>query len=213
MKHLFILSGQSNMEGMNPETSFIPLVEAEYGKENVTIVKDAHNGQPIRRWYKKWKSQKDDESKVTGDLYDRLMTKVHAEIIGIEIDTVTFVWMQGERDAKERYGEVYGDSLKGLLSQLSEDLERSDIHFVIGRLSAFDMENVRYRHWTLVRNAQIETANVLPRAAWIDTDDLIGEDAGLHYTKDGYTILGERFALKSIELIKNNTQLSAHPAT
>lgn len=32
-KHLSILSGQSNMEGLKPEESFIPAIEAEFGKK------------------------------------------------------------------------------------------------------------------------------------------------------------------------------------
>ena len=32
-KHLFILSGQSNMAGLDPSLSFTPAVEAKYGKE------------------------------------------------------------------------------------------------------------------------------------------------------------------------------------
>ena len=57
-KHLFILSGQSNMAGLKPEESFIPTVEKEFGKDKVIVVKDAHGGQPIRRWHKQWKSAK-----------------------------------------------------------------------------------------------------------------------------------------------------------
>ena len=38
-KHLFILSGQSNMAGLNPNISFTPTVEEAFGKENVTVVK------------------------------------------------------------------------------------------------------------------------------------------------------------------------------
>ena len=49
-KHLFILSGQSNMAGMDPKLSFIPAVEEKFGKENVIVVKDAHGGRPIRDW-------------------------------------------------------------------------------------------------------------------------------------------------------------------
>ena len=73
-KHLFILSGQSNMAGLKPDESFIPTVEKEFGKENVIVVKDAHGGQPIRRWHKKWKSAKGEAFKGAGDLYDRLIT-------------------------------------------------------------------------------------------------------------------------------------------
>ncbi len=51
-KHLFILSGQSNMVGLKPEESFLPQLEAKFGKGNILIAKDAMGSQPIRRWYK-----------------------------------------------------------------------------------------------------------------------------------------------------------------
>ena len=35
-KHLFILSGQSNMGGMKPQDTFIPILEAKFGKDNIT---------------------------------------------------------------------------------------------------------------------------------------------------------------------------------
>ncbi|MDO9543440.1 MAG: sialate O-acetylesterase [Kiritimatiellia bacterium] len=202
-KHLFILSGQSNMVGLNPNESFTPTVEVEFGKDNVIVIKDAQGGQPIRRWYKKWKPVKGVEPKATGDLYDRLMAKVNAAIKGKKIKTVTFVWMQGERDAKEEHGEVYAASFKGLINQLGEDLGRKDINFVIGRISDFGNENTRYPHWTIVRNAQVEIAETNSRGTWVDTDDLNGDKNDLHYTKpEGYKILGKRFAEKAIELIK-----------
>ena len=209
-KHLFILSGQSNMAGLDPNESFTPAVEAEFGKSNVIVVKDALGGQPIRRWYKKWKPAKGESPEATGDLYDRLMTRVTAVIKGQRLKTVTFLWMQGERDAREKHGEVYARSLQGLLDQLAGDLGRSDINFVIGRLSDFDMENKRYPHWTYIRKIQVEFAEASPRGAWVDTDDLndgknrkgkeIKND--LHYSAEGYKEFGRRFADKAIGLIK-----------
>ena len=53
-KHLFILSGQSNMELLNPYESFIPKLEEKIGQNKIIVIKDAKGGQPIRRWYKKW---------------------------------------------------------------------------------------------------------------------------------------------------------------
>jgi lysophospholipase L1-like esterase len=44
------------------------------------------------------------------------------------------------------------------------------------------------------------------RGAWVDTDDLNnkkGKD-DLHYTAEGYKTLGERFAEKAIELVKQD---------
>ena len=206
-KHLFILSGQSNMAGLNPNISFTPTVETAFGKDNVTVVKDAEGGQPIRRWYKKWKPEQGDEPRATGDLYNRLMTKVNEASKGKTFTGVTFVWMQGERDAREKHGGVYADSLRGLIAQLSADIGRKDINFIIGRISDFDNHNKKYPHWTKVRGAQVTVAEESKRGAWVDTDDLNNKKRGdiivddMHYTSDGYKILGKRFAEKAIALI------------
>lgn len=212
--HLFILSGQSNMAGLDPKESFTPAVVAEFGKENVIVVKDAQGGQPIRRWYKQWKPAVGSEPKATGDLYDKLMTKVNVATKNMKIETVTFVWMQGERDAREKHGDVYGRSFTGLVKQLSEDLKRDDVNFVIGRLSDFDMSNVRYPHWTMIRDVQVKLAEKSQSGAWVNTDDLndgfnrqdkpIKND--LHYSVKGYRILGERFAKEAIALVKQREE-------
>ncbi|MDX1681052.1 MAG: sialate O-acetylesterase [Akkermansiaceae bacterium] len=202
-KHLFILSGQSNMQGLDPDASFTPAVEKEFGADKVIVVKDAKGGRPIRDWYKDWKPAdgKDVKGK-NGELYDRLMEKVNSAIKGQKLASVTFVWMQGERDAREQHGEVYAESLKGLIKQLEKDLGRDDVNFVIGRLSDMDMENKRYKHWTLVREAQVKVAEESDKGAWIDTDDLPMKKDNLHYAPEGYAAMGERFAEKAIELIR-----------
>jgi len=211
-KHLFILSGQSNMAGLKPEGSFIPAVEKEFGAENVLIVKDALGGQPIRRWYKDWQPPEGDSPKAKPDLYDSLMVKVHSAIENENLESITFIWMQGERDAREKLGEVYEESLLGLYQQLSNDLARTDINFVIGRLSDFDLANEKYPHWTLVRKIQIKVAESNSRFDWINTDDLnegvnrqgkaIQND--LHMSAKGYITMGERFAEKAIRLINQH---------
>ena len=100
-KHLFILSGQSNMAGLDPKLSFTPTVVKAFGSEHTLVVKDAVGGQPIRRWYKAWKPATGSPPDKTGDLYDRLMKKVREAMKGNSISSITFVWMQGERDARE----------------------------------------------------------------------------------------------------------------
>ena len=102
-------------------------------------------------------------------------------------------------------------SLKGLYEQLSRDLGRGDVNFVIGRLSDFDLDNGKYPHWTMVRDIQVKVAESSPRFAWVNTDDLndglnrrgnpIKND--LHYSAEGYEALGRRFAERSLELIEN----------
>ena len=114
----------------------------------------------------------------------------------------------------EKNGEIYGEAFKGLIAQLEEDLGRKDINFVIGRLSDFGTKSNKYEHWNKVREVQVKVAEGSPRGAWVDTDDLNdgknrrGKEIkdGLHYSGEGYIILGQRFADKSIELIKQNSK-------
>ena len=215
-KHLFILSGQSNMAGLRPEESFTPAVESAFGKENVLVVKDAHGGQPIRRWFKEWKDANGKKTDKTGDLYDRLMAKVDSATDGETLASVTLVWMQGERDAKEKHGSVYADSLQGLIQQIRDDMGRPDVNLVLGRLSDFSVAEQRFPDWILIREEQVKLANRLDNASWVDTDDLndgknrrgkeISND--LHYSSDGYVKLGKRFADAAIELVKSPSKSS-----
>jgi hypothetical protein len=141
--NLFILSGQSNMAGLNHEKLFDPVIKQLLPDDTNISVRSAQGGQPIRRWYKKWKPAKGDQPKATGDLYDVMMKKVHAAMAGKKFDTITFLWMQGERDAKELHGTVYKDAMLGLVQQLRDDLKRPDINFVIGRLSDYSNGNTK----------------------------------------------------------------------
>jgi hypothetical protein len=200
------------MARLDPEESFNPIIEDAFGKENVIVVKHAIGGRPIREWYREWKAPHGDQPKAQPHLYDSLMNKVFTEIENKHIATITFIWMQGERDAREKFGDVYEKSLVGLYNQLSADLNRRDMNFVIGRLSDFDMDNSKYPHWTMVRDIQVHVANTNPRFSWVDTDDLNDglNDNGknikndLHMSTVGYNLMGKRFAKKSIELIEAN---------
>ncbi|MBU61031.1 MAG: acetyl xylan esterase [Opitutae bacterium] len=207
-KHLFILSGQSNMQGHRPDEAFTPAVEKALGKDKVIVIQDALGGQPIHRWWKGWRYPDGDPAGTTpsslGDLYDRLMGKVKPAVKGQELASVSFVWMQGERDAMMGWGDLYEEALVGLHFQLAKDLGKNpkDMTFVIGRLSDFDMSDKKYPHWTKVRQAQVKVADSSQKFTWVDTDDLNdgknrrGEEIknDLHYSAEGYKTLGKRFA-------------------
>ena len=211
-KHLFILSGQSNMELLRPNESFLPILTSKYGAKDIIVKKYALGSQPIRRWYKDWKPLQGDEPKAQADLYDSLMVKVIPAIKNKTITSVTFIWMQGERDAREGHGDVYEQSLMGLYQQLSKDLDRNDINFVIGRLSDCGLTKKGWPHWEMIRTIQVKVADSNPRFAWVNTDDLndginrkgmpIKDD--IHMSAQGYITLGERFAEKAIELIETH---------
>ena len=210
-KHLFLLSGQSNMARFKHTQYFNPAIHEALGEKNVIIIREAQGGQPISQWYKNWKSSKGEEAEKKGLIYDKLMTKVQEATKDQKILTVTFIWMQGEADSKAGNGDVYLKSLKGLQKQLEDDLGRTDINFVIGRLSdsgffkkgTIPRENAK---WAEVQKAQMDFAEQNPRAYWIDTDDFNGEKNELHYIKpDGYKRLGEAYVKTALKALKEHS--------
>ena len=215
-KRLFLLSGQSNMQGHRPAEAFTPIIEKTYGKENVIILQHALGGKPIHRWWKGWKTPDGKMPEESGDIYDDLLNKTLPLIEGKKLKSVCFVWMQGERDAKMGWGDLYEDALIGLHTQLTVDLQwkPEELIFVIGRLSDFDLENKKYPHWSKVREIQSKVTARKQNWYLVNTDDLndgvnrkgrkISND--LHYSAEGYKILGQRFAQTCIEAISKTMQ-------
>ena len=179
-KHLFILSGQSNMVGLDPRISFTPVVVKAFGQDRVLIVKDAHSGQSIRSWCKSNHEFPPPTTgrvpKVRGNLYHPLMKKVQAAIEGENIQTITFVWMQGESDLNNTAYDVY---LKELLKQLQEDLEFKDINFVIGRISDCGLDRKkRLEGKKYIRRTQVQFAKSYPRGlGWTQMISTTGNKA------------------------------------
>ncbi len=210
--HLFILSGQSNMAGMKPQLGFEPETEKLFPGAEVATIKVARGGQPIRLWVTEWneiakKHNLDSTSPGTKyyepilDQFKKLLEK-HPEPT-----SVTFCWMQGERDAKEKLSAAYGDALTTLVANLRRDLKQPKMNVVIGRLSDFSTTD----HWNTVRDAQVALAKKDPRGAWVDCDDLNNKEKNgvqrndLHYTKEGYELLGRRYARQAKALIDGKT--------
>jgi hypothetical protein len=208
-KHLFILSGQSNMARFKPALWFTPGINEALGADNVIVSFHAQGGQPISKWYKEWKSGKGETDPDAGKIYDAMMDATKAKMEGEKILTVTFIWMQGEADSKAKNSDVYLASLNGLKKQLEQDLKRTDINFIIGRLSDSgffrrrDKKRVENPHWEEIRKAQQAFADDSQRAVWIDTDDLNGEKNALHLIKpEGCQTLGKRYVEAAVELVK-----------
>jgi len=216
--HLFVLSGQSNMKGMDPETGFMPEAEKLFKDEEVVYIKVAKSGQPICRWLEEWvaiakekgfdekhikRIHKDGKVEFYQPILDQYkeMLKKHQKIA-----SVTFCWMQGERDASGGAQAAYKDALKLLITKLRRDLERPDMNIVIGRLSDAGQKK---ESWRAMRKIQMEIVNEDPSGAWVDCDDLNDKmkdgkmQNAVHYNRpEGYIILGQRFARQGYALIK-----------
>lgn len=215
--HLFILSGQSNMAGMNPKLGFEPEAAALFPNAHVAYIKVAAGGMPIRYWVAEWdeiakqhgldpgKARAADKNK--GTVYYQPILDQFAELLKKHPNpaSVTFCWMQGERDAKSNLDAAYGDALKQLIANLRRDLKQPNMNFVIGRLSDFGKPGDV--SWQAVRKVQVEIANGDPRGAWVDCDDLNNKEKNgavtndLHYTPSGYELLGRRYVRQAKALI------------
>ncbi|MDB4573701.1 sialate O-acetylesterase [bacterium] len=210
-KHLFILSGQSNMTGA-VKAAFTAHVEEQYGKENFVVVMRMKSGRGIRFWVADYDQPADrglTEKKMTsnGMEYKPLLETALAAVKAQSFDTVGFIWMQGESDANNRLSEVYEESFLKLVGQLRKDLKRVDLYYVIGRINDYAKSRPDNVHWKRVRETQIKLGKT-PGNAWIDTDDLNGgnadnPDGDIHFPREGALRLGRRFADKAIEMINS----------
>ena len=210
---LFVLAGQSNMREVAPAAAFTPAVKQAFSNDEVVVVHYAEGGTPIRRWWQGWSGAHDVSAtgadQAPGDLYVTLMSKVTTALAGRTPDSVVFMWMQGERDAKSGLSAFYEQALKGLIQAVRDDLKQPGMGVVIGRLSDHQKGQ---EHWDAVRAIQEKVATQDPRGAWVDTDDLNGENNDLHCTKDGFVELGRRFAAKAVELLARPIPAAPEPA-
>ncbi len=208
--HVFILSGQSNMAGMNPASGFVPETKKLFTDAEVVYFKVARGGQPIRLWVEEWNTiakKHKLKAQIKATSYYKPILEQYAGIIKDHPNpqSVTFCWMQGERDAKEQLSAAYTDAMKQLIANLRRDLKQPEMNFVIGRLS--DCRKDNDKSWTSVRKSQVDVANSDPHGSWVDCDDLNDKEKNgvkhddLHYTQEGYAILGRRYARQAKALI------------
>lgn len=208
-KHLFILSGQSNMTG-TVKQAFTERVQKRYGMENAVVVMRMKSGRGIRFWVADYSQPNDrgltaKKMNSNGQEYKPLIEAVLAKTKDQSYDTVGLIWMQGESDANNRLSAVYEESFIKLVKQLKKDLANDKMYYVIGRINDYARSVPNNEHWYRVRESQVRLGNTSGNA-WIDTDDLNGGDAkqpdgDIHFPRDGAVILGQRFADKAIELI------------
>ncbi|MES2982301.1 MAG: sialate O-acetylesterase [Verrucomicrobiota bacterium] len=207
-RHLFILSGQSNMTS-TLSASFQRCVEQVYGKEKVWVTMTGHPGQPIKNWVKSWtppQGMTDPKPEANGALYDRMLQNVQHALKGEKPATVTFIWMQGEADSESGWASVYEKSFHTLLNQIKTDLGIKDINFVVGRINDYWLEK---QDGKAVRDILAKLGDENDNGAWIDTDDLnqgVNPWGGYsfmdgHYPPPGYVVMGQRFAKEACKLI------------
>jgi len=210
------------MARMKPETDFLPEAKALLPGAEVLHVKAAFSGKPIRNWLAEWDALADAkgldakairaEDKVKGSpYYDRIMDAVKP-LLARKPASISFLWMQGESDAKRGTEGVYEEALTALIAKLRRDLAAPKMNVVIARISDHGTKNAKgqsFPGWEVVRQAQENVVANDPRAALVNVDDCNGPKDGLHYPREGYTLMGQRMAREAVALIKRGESAAA----
>ncbi len=109
-----------------------------------------------------------------------------------------FLWVQGENESGWNAAFSYDETLNGLVSALREDLERPDLPIVVARTAIQTGQAAGGpapdANLAAVRAAQEAFVAADEHAALVDMDDLPGAGDNLHFTSEGYRMLGDRLA-------------------
>lgn len=207
-RHLFILSGQSNMTG-ELEKGFAEKVMEKFGAENTVIVRSMKSGRGIRFWVADYEEPASSDlglskAKDNGSEYPVLLQAVRKAGDARSFQTVTFVWMQGESDANRGLGAAYAAAFRELHKELTGDLGIQSMPVVIGRISDYGLHGEKADSWREVRAVQEKLAGEFA-GAWVDTDDLNdieGKPEGdLHYPGEQRVALGRRLGEKAVAVV------------
>ena len=222
---IFILAGQSNMEGhgvleeytLAPPADSVFVFNKEYvwqrGKEPVndevgpsiafaTELLKCNNQHSIGLVNVAWGGTNIAQwAKSSGDksLYQRMLKRALAASTQGQIKALLF--MQGENDAEGDSTDHYTDwdvQFGKFVAAVRQDLHNDTLPVVFGQIGKGN--KVR---WLQVKACQLRLK--LPHVAMIKTDDLAYQDTGVHYTTKAYIELGKRFAQGYINLEKAHT--------
>ena len=178
--------GKTERKGFGPEISFAHAISAAI-REPVGIIKHSVGGTDLAS---QW------SPKNRNSLYAALLRKVKAAGKARRIEIIGFLWMQGERDSRDKAkAEAYAKNLAGLVRAARKDLGAPRMLFVAGRVNP---PAGVYKYVGLVRKAQETCAE--PGYAFIDCDTLSKGADNLHYDTRGLVEMGKRFAAAVIKL-------------
>ncbi|WP_437615643.1 sialate O-acetylesterase [Sorangium sp. So ce834] len=139
---------------------------------------------------------------------DNALARLESE--GHDVEIAGLLWMQGENEAGWSAAFTYGDTLRGFIAAIREDLGVPGLPVVLGRISdnlypanGGPIAAGKEANIDAVRAAQVAVAEEDPRVAWVDTDDFAPRrsDDTWHFDSAAYQLLGDRFAEAYLALV------------
>ncbi|MCK4982097.1 MAG: hypothetical protein KAS17_04185 [Victivallaceae bacterium] len=128
-------------------------------------------------------------------LYQELLAKVNVAKETCNIKIVAMLWMQGERDTRQKkWANAYARNLTNLIKTARQDFGNPEMVFIAGRVNPPNRPLAN-----IVREAQENIK--LDKYAWIDCDDLDGAE-NIHYASNGYIEMGRKFATALIPYLE-----------
>lgn len=178
----------NDIDGIGPAPSFAVGMIADREDTVVGIVHTAVGGTSQSRWLK------------GGDLYEATMNRAREAMQYGAMRGV--LWHQGESEAgNNTKARNYGANLKKMINDIRNDLEISDLPFVLGKLGDFNTQ--KYKNTI---NSGIEaTANSLSNVKVASPSGLTCWDDNIHFTSDSQRIYGFRYAAKMMEMVGPRT--------
>jgi hypothetical protein len=109
------------------------------------------------------------------------------------------LWHQGESDTGSKLVAGYEERLQKIFTQLRSACGNATVPIVIGELGSYS-EN--HGNWSLINQSIHHYALSDKNAIVVDTDDLKSKDDKIHFNSEGQRTMGERMAVKYLELTK-----------
>ena len=222
--HLYLLIGQSNMEGQGKiepmdeiphprvlmfdrKHQWLPAVEPvtsrakpngygvgpglAFGKfmaeknPDVTIglVSCAVGGTPLKRWVR------------GGDLYANAVKRIRIAMVDGTLAGI--LWHQGEADSKvESDATTYGDRLAKMIHDLREDLNATNVPFVVGEIGQFnDQRTTKFTpYFHVVNDSLMKIPTHVPLTGCAESKGLTDKGDHVHFDSPSQRELGKRYA-------------------
>jgi len=222
-EHIYLMAGQSNMMGLahtknlptgyrptppnvsffykgsarplargphiGPEVSFAHTVANAFPDDHHTIIKFAATGSHIRQWF-------------PGETYYEGMIRQFALATQQENPAVDAIfWMQGEGDAfNQERASTYADNLTYFIDVLRKELDAHSTPFIMGFV---DPIGRNFPEVSLVQQNQHIVNETVAHTHLIPADGVAKIYDNIHFNATGQVEMGKRFALKYIDLVRN----------
>ncbi len=130
-------------------------------------------------------------------LYAKMMKRAKAASVQGEIRGVLF--FQGENDTEgdpTDHPHEWKKYFEQFVADVRSDLQTPDLPVVFAQLGRVD----KHALWEVVKRQQAQVN--ASRTGMIRTDDLAYQEGGIHYTTESYVEIGKRFAHKYWEIVR-----------